>query len=368
MEKVINGQLVDVGDIRLFELGLEGLSINKVAVNNISIELKDDENISKCLEIYNKAYRKLPFPLYSIETNLKYSCIANLMKDSIKFDFKLWVDKSLNVYIVDSKLLVKFIGNTWGVEYIEEPYKDNTDLDLYKRDVGYKEFSWIVENKDKENLALEFYKEFMSDLLRACGNNANIMVKEFSRILDFENVPRPIEIMDNCIVDSSGKYSYFVDFYCSELQKTGGKQYSIDLTEDEDEIASEDAVEPIYSVDVYKKSSLKEDRADTLGALEFDEVLSEKFCETLDISNDTKIRGVKIGNVIFLEMEDSIYYFNTSNDKFVTIGSGITIYSYLGNYIYFLRRQLIREKTYKSIVYKYNLSNGNINIAKISFN
>ena len=290
------------------------------------------------------------------------------MKDSIKFDYKLWVDKSLNVYIVDSKLLVKFIGNTWGVEYIEEPYKDNTDLDLYKRDVGYKEFSWVVENKDKENLALEFYKEFMSDLLRACGNKANIMVKEFSRILDFENVPRPIEIMDNCIVDSSGKYSYYVDFYCSELQKTGGKQYSIDLTEDDDNIASEDAVEPIYSVDVYKKSSLKEDRADTLGALEFDEVLSEKFCETLDISNDTKIRGVKIGNVIFLEMDDSIYYFNTSNDKFVTIGSGITIYSYLGNYIYFLRRQLIREKTYKSIVYKYNLSNGNINIAKISFN
>lgn len=368
MEKVINGQLVDVGDIRLFELGLEGLSINKVAVNNISVELKDDENISKCLEIYNKAYRKLPFPLYSIETNLKYSCIANLMKDSIKFDYKLWVDKSLNVYIVGSKLLVKFIGNTWGVDYIDEPYKDNTDLDLYKRDVGYNEFSWILENKEKENLALEFYKEFMGDLLRACGNNANIMVKEFSRILDFENVPRPIEIKDNHIIDSNGQCEYFVDFYCAELKKTGGQQYSIDLTEDEGEISSEDEVEPIYSIDVYKKTNIKEDRPDTLGALDFDELLSEKFCETLDIDKDTKIRGVKIGDVIFLEMDDNIYYFNISNQKFVTVGNGVVIYSFKGNYIYFLRKQLIRDKTYKSIIYKYNLSSGNINIAKISFN
>ena len=46
MEKVVNGQLVDVGDIRLFELGLEGLSINKVAINNISIEIAKTINIA----------------------------------------------------------------------------------------------------------------------------------------------------------------------------------------------------------------------------------------------------------------------------------------------------------------------------------
>lgn len=368
MEKVVNGQLVDVGDIRLFELGLEGLSINKVAINNISIELKDDENISKCIEIYSKAYRMLPFPLYSVETNLKYSCIANIMKGNLKFGYKLWVDKSLNVYIVDSKLLVKFMGNTWGVDYIEEPYKDNTDLDIYKRDVGYNEFSWVLDNKDNSNLTLDFYSEFMGDFLRACGNNANIMVKEFSKILDFENVPKPVNIMDNHIVDSTGEYEYFIDFYCAELRKTGDKQYSIDLTvdDDEDTVTCEDDVEPIFSLNAYKKVSLND--KGVFGAMEFDAELSERLCRVLEIDEDTSIKGVKVENTLFLEINNTVYYFNTLSNKFVAIGNGIAIYSFKDNYIYFLRKQLIREKTYKNIIYKYNMFNSNINIAKISFN
>ena len=367
VEKVVNGQLVDVGDIRLFELGLEGLSINKVAINNISIELKDDENISKCIEIYSKAYRMLPFPLYSVETNLKYSCIANIMKGKLKFDYKLWVDKSLNVYIVDSKLLVKFIGNTWGVDYIEEPYKDNTDLDIYKRDVGYNEFKWVLDNKDNSNLTLDFYSEFMGDFLRACGNNANIMVKEFSKILDFENVPKPVNIMDNHIVDSTGEYEYFIDFYCAELRKTGDKQYSIDLTvDDEDTVTCEDDVEPIFSLNAYKKASLND--KGVFGAMEFDAELSERLCRVLEIDEDTSIKGVKVENTLFLEINNTVYYFNTISNKFVAIGNGIAIYSFKDNYIYFLRKQLIREKTYKNIIYKYNMFNSNINIAKISFN
>jgi len=367
MEKVINGQLIDIGDIRLFELGLEGLSINKVAINNINIELKDDENINKCIEIYNQAYRKLPFPLYSIETNLKYSCIANLMKEQLKFDCKLWVNKCLCIYIVDSKLLVKFIGNTWCIEYVEEPYKDNTDLDLYKKDVGYAEFSWILENKDKDGLALEFYQEFMSDLLRACGNNANIMVKEFSKILDFEVVPEQVKIKDNHILDCSFQDEYYVDIYCNELLETKTEQYSIDLTEDNSEITSEVALEPVYSLDVYKKTQLKDGRLDSLGALEIDEDLSDKLYNVLDIEVDTELKGVKIGNLIFLEINDTITYLNLLNNKYSRVGTGISIYSFNINCMYFLRQQLIRDKTYKNIIYKYNLSNGNISIAKITF-
>ena len=36
MKKMVNGQTVDIGDIRLFELAFEGLALNKLAVSNIS--------------------------------------------------------------------------------------------------------------------------------------------------------------------------------------------------------------------------------------------------------------------------------------------------------------------------------------------
>lgn len=107
MKKMVNGQTVDIGDIRLFELAFEGLALNKLAVSNISITIdKETDTIKNCIELYNRFYRSLPFPLYSIENNTKYAAIAEYIKYNIekikkvskvkndnKSDLKFWVDR-----------------------------------------------------------------------------------------------------------------------------------------------------------------------------------------------------------------------------------------------------------------------------------
>lgn len=374
MDKLVNGHQVDIGDVRLFELGLEGLAINKIAVNKISIEFNWNDVVSKCIEAYNKAFRKLPFPLYSIETNLKYACLSHIMESDLKKAFKgeysMWVDKSLCLYLKQDNLVVRFVGNTWCIEYIEEPYKDNTDFDLYKSDVGYTEYTWILEHLDDENLSVNFYNTFMPDFLRACGNNSNIMIKEFSKILDFEVVPEEVSLKSRTIFDTDTSSEYFIDIYCSKFKKTGNVCTTIDLTAEIDNQMTDTEEEiPVYALDVYKKRFMAVDgRSNALGGIQLNNRLTQIVsCLVDNIDCETEITGIKYGDLLFLELDNAIYKYDIARDAMSLVGEDIEIYSYRGAYIYFIRRQRIREKNYKNIVYKYNSGNGNINIARIFF-
>lgn len=373
MEKVVNGQLVDVGDIRLFELALEGIALNQRAVNKVNIELKYDDNVGKCIDIYNKAYSKLPFPLYSIETNLKYSCLAKIIEKELdkklSNNYNLWVDKSLHIFIKDSLIDLKFIGSTWSIDYIEEPYKDNTDIDLYKQDVGYDEYKWIVENhSESSNLAIDFYSKFMSNLLRACGSDASIMIREFTNILNFENVPNPYFIKPNTVVDTNKSYEYFLDVYCKEIRETGRNSFTIDLTVEDSELCTEKEVVPIIGIKAFKKSLMScIDNVNILGGIEEDNIISKILDDTIEMDLDTDIRGIKVDNKIILEIDNEIYKLDLISKTLKLIGNGISFYSFLGNYVYFIRKQKVRNGVIKNIIYKYSTLNGSITVSKIFF-
>ena len=173
MKKMVNGQTIDIGDIRLFELAFEGLALNKLAVSNISTTIdKETDSIKGCIELYNRFYRSLPFPLYSIENNTKYAAIAEYIKFNIEKnkkavkrktdeqpDLKFWINNGIYILIEEHKAL-RLVGNTWGLVVVEKEEKDNALLDKFRSEVGYQEFKWALERLKEEKSIGNYYRKY----------------------------------------------------------------------------------------------------------------------------------------------------------------------------------------------------------------
>ena len=79
MKKLVNGRIVDIKNIDIFEKAAEGTAINRTLPNiipNDTLNL-DFDIIEIYINAYKKFYASLPFPLYGVDTDLKY-CAAGL--------------------------------------------------------------------------------------------------------------------------------------------------------------------------------------------------------------------------------------------------------------------------------------------------
>ncbi len=394
MKKMVNGQTVDIGDIRLFELAFEGLALNKLAVSNISITIdKETDTIKNCIELYNRFYRSLPFPLYSIENNTKYAAIAEYIKYNIekikkvskvkndnKSDLKFWVDRGIYILIEEHKTL-KLVGNTWGIIIVEKEEKDNAFLDNFKGDVGYQEFKWALDKLKEEKSIGNYYKEFMPDFLRACGNNPSIIKRELNTILDFENVPSRINMDKNTIINKDTNEIYNLDVYLKGKVANGKKVTTFDLTVDDDNFVYDvDQYIPAFGYDLYKKSMLSDkDLPESVyysKKIKVDDTKAyDSIFETLlkigmldgRVSN-LKIRGFAKGKYIIYEVENRIFRCKSNEYcKSIEIAQGVDIYSIRGSKVYLLKEQGLKNKITKEIIYSLDLETGDIKICRISY-
>lgn len=393
MKKMVNGQTIDIGDIRLFELAFEGLALNKLAVSNISTTIdKETDSIKNCIELYNRFYRSLPFPLYSIENNTKYAAIAEYIKFNIEknkkvikkktdeqTDLKFWINNGIYILIEGHKAL-RLVGNTWGLVVVEKEEKDNAILDNFKSEVGYQEFKWALERLKEEKSIGGYYREFMPDFLRACGNNPIIIKRELNSILDFENVPSRITMDKNTIIDKDTNEIYNLDVYLKGKVANGKKITTFDLTSDDDSIYDVDQYIPAFGYDLYKKCMLTDkDLPDTIyygKRVKVDDTKAyDSIFETLlkigmldgRVSN-LKIRGFAKGRYIIYEVENRIFRCkNKEYCKSVEIAQGVDIYSIRGSKVFLLKEQNLKNKVIKEIIYSLDLETGDIKICRIGY-
>lgn len=234
IEKTINGRLVEISDIRIFEEGFKGMMSTYKASSGesdrLSINNKVNEGINRVIDEYYNIIKEMPFPMYSIENNLKYYIIGSILKQRITGIVAKAEHNSLYIGIGDTT--IQFISDTWGIvsESIKEDIKP---ISYYKNEVGYKEFCWLYERIRNKKGTKGFYKQFMGDIIDACNGNVMVFKWELERMLEYgvmySDTSR-VQMSNHIIIDTNENKRYRMNINIAGKKKIElGKSTEIDM-------------------------------------------------------------------------------------------------------------------------------------------
>lgn len=381
MKKKVNGQTVDIENIEVFEKATEGMAVNRTTFSTIT-DTKDlnFEVITEYVALYNSFYKSLPFPLYALDTNIKYATIGSFIKKKSKNDPKLWVNNGLYICIDEENgVALNFVNASWGLVRVDSIKEDNTDLQLYQDECGFSDLVWALAKISKRQSTSAYYKEFMPDFIRACNNQPMVLKWELSNILDFGRIPDRYTYQTNKIIDLDSDNEYILDIYVAGLRQSKEKQHVWSLFDS-------DEVEPVmkpkyvkqYAFDVYEKVSTRDE--DKIKPNEDKLKKCELFGATSVFNTLCTIKNLSERNAFedysgFISDGNLIYVINNrvfiaKAYKFVEpkeVARGVELYSYDRGIVYFLKTKNLSKGIKKETIYSYSLRDGNLRLCKIQF-
>ena len=193
MRKLVNGKVIDINNIELFELAAEGLALQNTATSSTNDGIEANINsplVRKYIKQYDVFFKAMPYPLYAIESDIKYATLGNFLKSLSKEFITMWVNHGLNIKLdKDTGMTLRIVNNTWSIVYVTDVIPDNTSLELFKDCVGYNEYSWLLRKIINKETTANFYMEFMPDFVKACNGQPMVIKWELENILTF-SLPR----------------------------------------------------------------------------------------------------------------------------------------------------------------------------------
>lgn len=378
MKKVVNGKVVNIPNIELFEKAFEGIAMQKLAVSLVGETVPESPFINDCIKHYENTYKSLPFPLYAIEDNIKYAVIGMNIKDKMDVPLKLWVDNGLYIKVDEGKAL-KFVGNTWAIVTVDKEKEDNTDISLYEGDIGYREFEWALKKLMNGESLKDLYEVFMPEFYKACNGELMLLKWELAHILDFGYVPQKIDIEENRIIDLDNNKIYFMDIYSTGKRVVTGEVLVFRIDGDNSDCKIQKKMTNAYGFDLYEKSiksddimeakSLEKMRKANLDGVAglFQVIVGKGNSYGGDISK-VRYHGLIADGYLMFEVDGTVYVcYAQTYSKPQKIGVGLSIYSYENGLLYLLKRTLCSNKVYKEIIYSYNVMNGVVKLCKVNF-
>ena len=226
MKKKVNGKTVEIGNIEVFEKATEGMVINRTTASTITDTVDLDLNlIDDYVDSYNSFYKSLPFPLYAIDSDVKYAVIGNYIKKTVKEHHKMWVNNGLYICIDEDKgIALNFVNSTWGIIGVDSIKEDNLDLESYKEECGFVDLVWALTKILKKQSTSTYYAEFMPDFIKACNNQPMVLKWELSNILDFGRIPDRYNFQPNKIIDLETTNEYMLDIFVAGLKESKEKR------------------------------------------------------------------------------------------------------------------------------------------------
>ena len=384
MKKKVNGKMIDINNMELFEAAFHGRALGKPVSSSISDKLTENsEFVNRCREVYSDIYEKLPSVLRDIENKVKYAAIAMLIREELNDELseeeqlEMWINNSLFIR-VDAITALKFAGDTWGIVRVSrESKKDNTDIEMYQDEVGYKEYAWAVRKIIYGYSLDDFYKEFMPEFVKACNDSEVLINWEISRMLDFGIIPNERTIMkDNRIIDIDSDSEYMLDIFSTGLKATGEEELVINLTGRGKPISSKQKYAQTYDFEIYEKklevsvdtnskiSRMKKANLDGFAAV-FEIIVGRSIVQD---SLNIKYTGLILNGIIVYQVGNQIYICRADTyTKPIEIGKNVDIYGYSDKYVYLVKRVLCDTGIYKESIYALNPTNMQIKLCKIQF-
>lgn len=381
MKKKVNGKTVDIVNIEVFEKATEDMIINRTTASTVTDTLGVDFNVvTEYLNLYNSFYKSLPFPIYAIDSDIKYATIGTYIKKRSENKPKLWVNNGLYICIDEENgTVLNFVNSTWGLVRVDSIKEDNTDLQAYQGGCGFNDLIWALSKILKKQSTSTYYKEFMPEFIEACNGQPLVLKWELGNILDFGRIPNKYNFQTNKIIDMETTNEYTMDIFVSGLRESKEKQHVWSLL---DSSEFEPTMKPKYvkqfGFDVYEKiSTLDEDRIkpneDKLKKCELFGATSlfNTLCAIRNISERNEFEDfsgfISDGNLIYI-VNNRVFVAKAY--KFIEpkeVARGVELYSYDKGIVYFLKTKNLGRGIRKETIYSYSLKDGNLRLCKIQF-
>lgn len=385
MKKKVNGRVVDIKNMGIFEKAFEGMALNRVATSAVSDKLSSTAKtinksaINKVIVAYTKMYEALPFPLYGIEEPIKYCVIGNCIKSMID-NIECWVTGSLFVRMQDG-IILRFVGSSWcTVDNSERQYDGlNMDIDDYEDSIGYEEFDWVMERLIEKKPTSSFYEVFMPDFVKACISQPIILKWELSRILEFGSIPDKLELKENRLIDTVGNKEYIIDIFSKGKQVSCGEE-TLELVINNGMASNfrhKQKLIRVYDFNAYVKEvkedknkgkviqKLKIDNVDGISSL-FERIVQEGIYN--DSVEKVVYTGLVVGDNILYEIGNTIYSCKLHTyEKSVSIAQDISIYGLDGNRVYLEKLTKCESGIQKSVIYAFDTEKKNIRLCRIQY-
>lgn len=368
MKKIVNGKVVDIKNIELFEMAQEGEARGAVAISNTDSTLGDNNknsDISRIIKMYNVFYKSMPYPLYAIEEDIKYATLGSLIKHTENGDkILMFTDGGLYVVInIKDMQAIHIVNNSWSVVKLDSIKKDNVNMDLYKQHPAYETYVWLLSKILNRDSKANYYECFMGDFLRACNNDPVIIGWELQNILKMCDVPKEIEIPDNTIYNADNEERYIMDIYKSgNLQyNTGDTRWNIGSS-----ISQRQATREVrrYAYKIYRKddeNEITQCKVEWAGAL-FAGIYKIKCIESME--EFPVYKAVVIGNTVVYEVNNRIYIAGSLGSKEIANSASIVTVDKSSIYI---RRTIEVRDVQKIVIYKYEIANGRARVCHTKY-
>lgn len=378
MKKKVNGKIVDIKNINVFEQAAEGLAINRSTSSTTADTIQADlYDIKEYVLLYNAIYQSLPYPLYALDNNIKYATLATFIKRKTTKSPKMWINGGLFICIdEENNIAVNFVNRTWAVVRVPKQLEDNTNMQLYKDDCGFADLMWALSRVLKKETTSAYYSSFMKEFVDACNGQPMVLKWELGNILDFGRIPSRQIFEANKIVDLESHKAYILDIFVAGTKETKDKQYSFSLlSEDEPELKPK--VIKQYGFDVYEKKNSENGQVkpndDKIKKCELYGMTSvfNTLCFIKSMTEQQSFdeyRGFIIDNILVYVVRGRLYVAKASN--FVEpkeIARGIELYAFDDGLIYFVKPQTIAKGIRKETIYSYSLKDNNLRLCKIQF-
>lgn len=382
MRKLVNGKVIDIKNIELFELAAEGLLRQSKAVSKTGDGITGTVNsdlIKNYIKQYDIFFKSMPYPLYAIEADIKYATLANFIKRINRQAIRMWVNKGLYIQLDKETLMtLHVVNNTWSIVYTKCE-EDNTLMESFAGSIGYEEYSWLLNKILNRESTANYYETFMPDFLDACKHNDMVIKWELENILNFGKLPKRIELVDNKITDISNNCEYILDTYVTKTVDSEDKVTTWDLTKTS-RVGSLTANKQIkiYGFDVYTKSLSNEayrfnDMSEKLTKVSIPGmqsmfVILSGIKNAQDRKNFPVYRGFILDHNLVFSVDKSLYV--TKSNKITEakeVARGIEIYGVDRNNVYFLKSKRLQDSLTRESIYSYNLADGSIKLCSIRF-
>lgn len=378
MKKLVNGKVIEINNIELFELAAEGLALQNTAISTTSDGIEANINsplVHKYIKQYDIFFKSMPYPLYAIEDDIKYATLGNFIKSLAKEHITMWVDHGLHIKLDENTgMTLRIVNNTWSIIYNKETRSDNTSMELFRESIGYEEYTWLLRKIVNKETTANFYMEFMPDFVRACNSQPMVIKWELENILTFCNIPNRQEFRPNKIIDTENNKEYTLDIFCTGVVDTDEKVKSWNLTGDSVGSGMQYRTMKTYGFDAYSKPL--SDGAKTSGKFEKCKVnglhnLFMQLCaikSANDLSKFPYFEGIISENNLIFSIDKRLYI-SKSNRLMEPkdIAHGIELYAVENGKIYFIKSKKINEKISKDSLYSYTIKNGAIRLCKTLF-
>ena len=380
LKKKVNGKTVDIQNIEVFEKAAEGMAINRTTASTISnIPENIMEKAKEYIELYMSFYKSLPFPLYAIDSNIKYVTIGCFIKKKSQNKPKLWVSNALYICIdEETGIAIQFINMTWGFIKVETIKEDNTNLEEYQEECGFGDFIWALAKILKKQSTSTYYNEFMGEFIKACNGQPMVLKWELGNILEFGRIPDRIEFKHNQVTDLNSGDIYTLDIYITGLRETKKKQHVWSLFDDEVEPTVKPKYVKQYGFDTFRKEIVTDDNKIEPNCDKIKKV--EMFGMTSLFNTMCAIKNAAEHETFedyqgFIADGSLVYVINNrvfiaKAHRFVEpkeVARGVELYSYDRGIVYFLKSKHIAKGIKKETVYSYSLKDGNLRLCKIMF-